>query len=99
VTLENSAAGGCYLCCILYQALIYAEIPGLQLQSSPEPIRLSSDSISLTVHVKCKDSSGREIEVSNILWSSCPDLTPTGGYAFEAWNPYNCMKINSYSNP
>lgn len=93
VALEKSAVGGCDLCRVLYQALIYVELPGIDLQNSTELVRLSSDSFSLTVQFKCTDSRGHEIPLSNVLWSERPDLTPTGGCQFELWSPYARMKI------
>jgi hypothetical protein len=95
VTLDKSAVGGCDLCRVLYQALIYAELPGIDLQNSAELVRLSSDSISLTIQVHCKDSRGRGIQVSNVLWSKRPDLRPIGGNECEPWSPSARMKINS----
>jgi hypothetical protein len=96
VTLEKSAVGGCDLCRILYQALIYAELPGIDLQNSNALVRLSSDWTSLTVIIQsqCKDSRGRGIQVSNILWSKRPDLGPIGGNQYELWRPNARMKID-----
>jgi hypothetical protein len=94
ITLEKSAIGGCDLCRVLYQALIYAELPGSDLQNSTELVRLRGDSTSLTIQLHCKDGRGRGIQVSNVLWSKCPDLRPMGGNEIEPWNPSARMKIN-----
>lgn len=86
-TLEKSAAEGCDLCRILHQALIYAEHPGVDLQNSVELVRLSSDAVSLTVLVHCKDEKGHETQVSNVLWAKQPDLEPIGGNETTLWSP------------
>jgi len=94
-TLEKSAIGGCDLCRILYQSLVYAEPPAVDLQDSTELVRLSSDSISLTIQLRCNSGGGHEYLVSNVLWSMRPDLRPIGGNEFVAWSPSARMKTNS----
>jgi hypothetical protein len=86
-SLEKSAAGGCDLCRILWQALVYEEPPGVDLRKSTELVRLSSDSITLTIQLQCKVNNGRGIIVSNVLWSMRPELKTMGGKECDLWNP------------
>jgi hypothetical protein len=86
-SLEKSAVEGCDLCRILYQALIYEEPAGADLNNSTEPVRLSSNGFSLTIHLHFMDSQGSRILVSNILWSEVPEARPIGGTELQLWNP------------
>jgi hypothetical protein len=87
VSLEQSAIRGCDLCRILWQALIYEEPSGVDMQSSAGLVQLSSDSIKLTVQLQCDDSQGHPSLISKVLLSKSPDLKPMRGNIFEPWDP------------